>query len=232
MIRPVDREIGVHAAHCCSRHGCKYGTRDRCPVESGAVDQKYPCERCGEENEERQLVVAPLWAVLQDTFRNIARIRANTPGSSLALRSRYVAEGIAYSIALILEDGSGQAKVERTRDRLVRDAIQEAEAWLVARAKARADFWSPPKSGDLAGSAPIDLSSDEDEGYQAFLESLVEQPAEPGHSVRLCPQCPGICEVVVVNPDFESLNQVTVSYRCPSCSHSFNRTEEGSWPST
>ena len=40
--------IGVHAAHCCKLHGCKYGDDD-CPVESGIVEQKYTCEQCSEE---------------------------------------------------------------------------------------------------------------------------------------------------------------------------------------
>jgi hypothetical protein len=37
--------IGVHAAHCCKWHGCKYGDED-CPVVSGEVEQLYPCMFC------------------------------------------------------------------------------------------------------------------------------------------------------------------------------------------
>lgn len=37
--------IGVHAAHCCKWHGCKYGDLD-CPVVNGEVEQEYPCEDC------------------------------------------------------------------------------------------------------------------------------------------------------------------------------------------
>ena len=37
--------IGVHAAHCCKWHGCKYGDPD-CPVTTGEVEQKYTCEDC------------------------------------------------------------------------------------------------------------------------------------------------------------------------------------------
>lgn len=36
---------GVHVTHCCLEHGCKYAEKD-CPVESGIVKQKYPCESC------------------------------------------------------------------------------------------------------------------------------------------------------------------------------------------
>lgn len=39
---------GVHATHCCTVHGCKYGSSD-CPVKAGAVKQEYPCEQCTEE---------------------------------------------------------------------------------------------------------------------------------------------------------------------------------------
>lgn len=39
---------GVHAAHCCQRHGCKYGALalGPCPVKTGAVEQLDPCEQC------------------------------------------------------------------------------------------------------------------------------------------------------------------------------------------
>ncbi|MEG9650759.1 hypothetical protein ACTO5A_22940 [Pseudomonas aeruginosa] len=40
---------GVHAAHCCARHGCKYGDDD-CPVVVGTVEQLYQCEECSDEN--------------------------------------------------------------------------------------------------------------------------------------------------------------------------------------
>jgi len=39
---------GVHAAHCCIIHGCKYNNDD-CPVTNGRVEQKYPCEGCIED---------------------------------------------------------------------------------------------------------------------------------------------------------------------------------------
>lgn len=37
--------IGVHAAHCCKWHGCKYGDED-CPVVLGQVEQLYTCDFC------------------------------------------------------------------------------------------------------------------------------------------------------------------------------------------
>lgn len=39
---------GVHAAHCCAAHGCKYGNDNDCPVVAGRVSQEYPCEECGD----------------------------------------------------------------------------------------------------------------------------------------------------------------------------------------
>jgi hypothetical protein len=44
----VPDENGVHAAHCCRQHGCKYGDAG-CPVARGTVKQDYPCEFCEEE---------------------------------------------------------------------------------------------------------------------------------------------------------------------------------------
>ena len=35
----------IHAAHCCTEHGCKYGDDD-CPVVSNKVTQMYPCIDC------------------------------------------------------------------------------------------------------------------------------------------------------------------------------------------
>jgi len=41
---------GVHIAHCCYIHGCKYGD-ENCPVVSGEVAQKHLCYDCEEEYE-------------------------------------------------------------------------------------------------------------------------------------------------------------------------------------
>lgn len=38
---------GVHASHCCLKHGCKYG-KDDCPVVNQQVVQQYTCEWCSE----------------------------------------------------------------------------------------------------------------------------------------------------------------------------------------
>ena len=45
--------IGVHAAHCCKWHGCKYGDPD-CPVVNGEVEQEYLCEYCYEDLREEE----------------------------------------------------------------------------------------------------------------------------------------------------------------------------------
>jgi len=41
----------VHAAHCCAKHGCKYGDKD-CPVVIGKIKQNNPCEDCEEKGTE------------------------------------------------------------------------------------------------------------------------------------------------------------------------------------
>lgn len=43
--------VGVHAAHCCLEHGCKYGDDldGRCPVVNRDIPQDYPCEHCDEK---------------------------------------------------------------------------------------------------------------------------------------------------------------------------------------
>lgn len=39
---------GVHATHCCTTYGCKYGYKD-CPVELRLVEQEYQCMDCDHE---------------------------------------------------------------------------------------------------------------------------------------------------------------------------------------
>lgn len=48
--------IDTHRAHCCARHGCKYGHDDKCPVVLGDVKQDMPCEDC-EEDEAMGLII-------------------------------------------------------------------------------------------------------------------------------------------------------------------------------
>lgn len=46
--------VGVHVAHCCKWHGCKYGDPD-CPVANGEAEQEYLCEDCSNILEEEDL---------------------------------------------------------------------------------------------------------------------------------------------------------------------------------
>jgi hypothetical protein len=41
-------KYGVHEAHCCIKHGCKYGDKD-CTVVNGQTAQLYTCEWCEED---------------------------------------------------------------------------------------------------------------------------------------------------------------------------------------
>lgn len=41
-----ESEYGVHRTHCCSKHGCKYGNRHKCPVQNGTIKQDFPCHDC------------------------------------------------------------------------------------------------------------------------------------------------------------------------------------------
>lgn len=59
---------GVHASHCCARHGCKYFEED-CPVVTGQVKQLYNCEECDDEAERvgAAMKKAVELGVMQDT---------------------------------------------------------------------------------------------------------------------------------------------------------------------
>tara|TARA_Y100000310_G_C20573896_1_gene759480 strand:- start:588 stop:1103 length:516 start_codon:yes stop_codon:yes gene_type:complete len=56
-----DYKVGVHQAHCCKAHGCKYGDDihhpDGCPVVNGKVEQDHPCEECREDNTDLKSIV-------------------------------------------------------------------------------------------------------------------------------------------------------------------------------
>ena len=54
--------IGVHAAHCCKWHGCKYGDDD-CPVYNGEVEQLYLCEDCDWELKEEEYIKKQLMRI-------------------------------------------------------------------------------------------------------------------------------------------------------------------------
>lgn len=54
---------GVHAAHCCIRHWCKYGALD-CPVVQGVVHQDHACEACWDEIEDGW----PLIVAMNDAY--------------------------------------------------------------------------------------------------------------------------------------------------------------------
>jgi hypothetical protein len=57
--------IEAHQAHCCVRHGCKYGER-RCAVTSGVVPQLHPCEQCSDQMVDQRIQRARTWASLFD----------------------------------------------------------------------------------------------------------------------------------------------------------------------
>lgn len=60
--------VGVHVAHCCSRHGCKY-CDDYCPVMNGEAVQAYPCEDCSHEDKRLDAAMrkAVALGVMQDS---------------------------------------------------------------------------------------------------------------------------------------------------------------------
>lgn len=48
--RPMN--VGMHASHCCDKHGCKYNN-ENCPVEKGEVKPEFSCEHCDSDEEDR-----------------------------------------------------------------------------------------------------------------------------------------------------------------------------------
>ena len=61
---------GVHATHCCTLHGCKYGDED-CPVLQQRVRQEYPCKECMNDDIGRLGVGSTVW--MYDSRGNMGR---------------------------------------------------------------------------------------------------------------------------------------------------------------
>lgn len=70
---------GVHIAHCCKFHGCKYGDED-CPVVDGLAEQAYLCMDCfddlqNEDYYKHELEVIDQIKVLREELRNKSKAR-------------------------------------------------------------------------------------------------------------------------------------------------------------
>jgi len=65
----VDK-VGVHVTHCCVVHGCKYGDKD-CPVATGELDQKYPCEDCHSPHDYFGLMKYPHGALVKNLIEDM-----------------------------------------------------------------------------------------------------------------------------------------------------------------
>lgn len=70
-------DTGVHASHCCVRHGCKYGDED-CPVVIGKVAQMYDCEDCEYEKEKFAQDAGELLQSPENLARYLQKLQAHT----------------------------------------------------------------------------------------------------------------------------------------------------------
>lgn len=76
---------GVHQAHCCKKHGCKYGDED-CPVVSGEIVQEYTCE-VGNDFEEDCFEEIIDFQMKYDEYRGvleqIEKLTSNSPNGEI-----------------------------------------------------------------------------------------------------------------------------------------------------
>lgn len=77
----------VHAAHCCSKHGCKYGA-NACPVVERVVQQEQPCDVCEMNDEAAAHVVDFIAAWLE---KRIAELEAQWSDRSEPLHVQHAA---------------------------------------------------------------------------------------------------------------------------------------------
>lgn len=78
MNEQVDN-VGVHAAHCCAKHGCKYGN-DECPVQAGNVKQEHPCEYCDMDDEAAAPVVDKIVKWLEGHITELENVDTRIAG--------------------------------------------------------------------------------------------------------------------------------------------------------
>lgn len=63
----LSSDLGVHATHCCKRHGCKYGD-EKCPVELGHVAGNKSCEYCTSPEGQQAVVAEELLRAMESTL--------------------------------------------------------------------------------------------------------------------------------------------------------------------
>jgi hypothetical protein len=68
---------GVHQAHCCEDHGCKYGDKD-CPVVLGQVTQSYRCETCHDEEADFVLLAQRVTKSPERFAKHLSDLSAHT----------------------------------------------------------------------------------------------------------------------------------------------------------
>lgn len=73
--------VGVHVAHCCKWHGCKYSDPN-CPVVSGEAEQLYLCEDCYETLDEEEYYKTRLLEVTEIKAWQAERIEKRLNASS------------------------------------------------------------------------------------------------------------------------------------------------------
>ena len=108
----AERRKGIHAAHWCKRHGCKYGDED-CPVVLGAAQQEHACE---DDRSESRCFPKPK----NTRARNLSFAPATWAAMQARAAERGFASVSAYLTHLVNEDkpprvatGRGVVKVKR-----------------------------------------------------------------------------------------------------------------------
>lgn len=68
-VTPKDK-WGVHEAHCCEKHGCKYGDNDCC-VAIGIAKAKYSCEYCDDDENDKQFSLEDMRKCYEGVLQNV-----------------------------------------------------------------------------------------------------------------------------------------------------------------
>lgn len=192
-------KMQVHIAHCCARHGCKYGS-DRCPVETGEYAQAHPCEQCqSEETDVSEQYTAKVWAVPSGYAGKIVQgetvqmVRADEHTRIVKALMRKMQDDAQYQY------WEGRKAFKRDLDAIIRTRLQEYNMVTTTQVVL--------KAMDEIPTAPVPKYS------VTVRAALVD--AQDGHIVE-CSECGFVGYTTLGMADVDGISKEHVTRRHPN----------------
>ena len=114
--------ISVHDAHCCKKHGCKYGDDD-CPVVLGTEPGVRECEYCRMDAEDRSRAPSGLQARLEKARATLRLMSVD------GWKTAEYAQAIEDALACIREQQAALHGVLESRDKEAAAEMSKTNAY-------------------------------------------------------------------------------------------------------